>query len=98
MRDLRLTPAARRDLGEIWSFTARAWSAGQADAYLRALAGAFDALAAAPEMARERTEFDPPVRVHPFRAHLVIYRAEADHVAVIRVVHARRDWAALLGG
>jgi toxin ParE1/3/4 len=36
------------------------------------------------------------VRIHPHRAHLIVYRIEDGHLAVIRIVHARRRWQALL--
>jgi toxin ParE1/3/4 len=46
-----------------------------------------------PQMARAREEISPPVRVHPFKAHLIIYQIEADGaVFVIRVRHAFEDW------
>ena len=44
----------------------------------------------------ERTEFDPPVRLHPHKAHLIVYRLEADHLLVIRVLHRRSDWTTLI--
>ena len=49
-----------------------------------------------PELARERDEIVPPVRVHPHRAHLIVYRVGEDAVEVIRVLHSRQDWQALL--
>ncbi len=94
----RLTPAAERDLTEIWDHSARTWSVDQAEAYLRGLSQLFDTLASQPEMARERTEFRPPVRLHPHRSHLVVYRIAEGHIAILRVLHARRNWRALLGG
>ncbi|MEO1686303.1 MAG: type II toxin-antitoxin system RelE/ParE family toxin [Pseudomonadota bacterium] len=94
----RLTPAARRDLEDIWDWTAEAFSPDQADAYLRGLAEALSLIAAQPGIGRERPEIAPPVRLHPWRSHLIVYRAEAEGVLVIRVPHARRDWRALLEG
>lgn len=49
-------------------------------------------------MAPERMELDPPVRLHPYRAHLVVYVAEADGVLIVRILHGRQDWEHLLGG
>jgi len=49
-----------------------------------------------PLIARERSEIDPPVRLHPYRSHAVIYRVEADHLAVIRIAHIRQRWQSLV--
>jgi toxin ParE1/3/4 len=53
-----------------------------------------DLIAANPRMAREREEISPPVRIHPFKAHLVVYRVEENGaVFVIRIRHGHEDWA-----
>ena len=97
-RTVRLTPAARRDLEAIWDFTAGRWSVAQAETYLRGLSALFGTLAAFPEVGRERREITPPVRLHPYRAHLVVYRVETDQLLIIRVLHGRQNWPALLDG
>lgn len=43
-------------------------------------------------MARERSAFSPPLRIHPFQSHLVIYRLEDDGIAIIRVLGGHQDW------
>ena len=96
IEEYRLSPAAQNDLGGIWDYTALMWSPDQADAYLRGLAETLDVLRDHPEIARERREIDPPVRLHPYRSHLIIYRIEGDHLAIIRVVHRRQHWQAFL--
>ena len=97
LREYRLHPAALTDIDAIWDFTAQKWSVDQADAYLRGLFHAFASLIDFPERARERTEFDPPVRLLRCQSHLIIYRIEADHIAIIRVPHMQQNWGALLG-
>jgi toxin ParE1/3/4 len=92
----RLTPRARADLEEIWVYTADTWSSAQVDRYLAGLAKTFELLADMPEIARERTEFMPPVRLHPHQAHLIVCRVEVDHILVVRVPSGREDWAALI--
>lgn len=49
-----------------------------------------------PSLARERREFDPPVRIHPSAEHLIIYRIEADLILVIRILGGRQNWRAML--
>ena len=50
-RQVRLTPKARDDLEEIWSYTATTWSVEQAERYTDQIIDAFDALATTPERA-----------------------------------------------
>ena len=95
-RRLVLSPKALADLDSIWEYSARTWSAVQADLYLSALDDTFRLLCAHPDIARLRAEFTPPVRLHRNRSHLVIFVVDAGEVNVIRVVHGRSNWGALL--
>ncbi len=96
--EYRLSPAAQSDLDGIWDYTAETWSPAQAESYVRGIAETFAMLLRHPEIAREYTEIDPPVRLHPHRSHLIVYRIEADCLAVIRILHTRQHWQSLLGG
>lgn len=49
-----------------------------------------------PEMARDRGEFDPAVRLHPSAEHLIIYRIEGNQLLILRVLGASQDWHAIL--
>jgi toxin ParE1/3/4 len=91
-----LRPAAEADLSGIWLHGAASRGVGQAVRYADSLFAAFDLLAEFPEMARERGEFRPPVRIHPSGAHLVIYRREGQGVEIIRVIHAHQNLTAYL--
>ena len=51
-----------------------------------------------PEVAAERTEVSPPMRLHVHGRHVIAYRLEGWHVDVVRILHARRNWRLLLGG
>ena len=92
----RLTPKAEEDLEDIWLYSRDRWGTDQADNYLDGLLATFETLTSRPEMARERTEFDPPVRIHPTAQHLVVYRIGEDHLHVIRVLGGGQNWRALL--
>jgi len=64
----------------------------QAERYSDGLEAAFQFLADYPRAARLRTEMPRPVRAHPYKSHLIIYRADQDGVLIIRIRHAREDW------
>jgi len=91
-----ILPAAETDMSDIWHYGADNWGIEQADRYADGLFALFDLLADFPEMARERTEFDPPVRIHPSAEHLIIYRVEQDRLIILRVLGAGQDWQAIL--
>ncbi|MGF6231219.1 toxin ParE1/3/4 [Inquilinus ginsengisoli] len=92
----RLSPIALADLDDIWRYSAETWSVAQADRYLDELVRVFEMIAAMPTLAREHREFDPPVRIHVYRSHLVIYTHTGDHVAILRLLGGRQDWIAVL--
>ena len=96
MLSVRLTPQAERDLEEIWLFSAQTWSLQQAETYVAALADTFELLRITPEMAPERREISPPVRIHRHRSHLIVYRIETEVLLVIRVLHMKAHWRAAL--
>ncbi len=91
-----IRPAAEADLSGIWLQGASTWGVEQAERYADVLFAVFDLLAEFPEMARERTESTPPVRIHPTRSHLVIYRLEGQGVEIIRILHAHQNLMAYL--
>jgi len=44
-------------------------------------------------MARERHEISPPVRIHPFLSHLIVYMVDDNNdIFIIRIRHAQEDW------
>lgn len=66
----------------------RTWSAAQADRYTDILEDTLERLLFMPELARERGEFDPPVRIHPSAEHLIIYRIEGNQLLILRALGA----------
>ena len=91
-----IRPAAESDISNIWSHGAGNWGIAQADRYVDGLFSLFNLLAEFPEMARERGEFTPPVRIHPSGVHLVIYWPERQGVEIIRILHAHQNLTAYL--
>ncbi|MBD8891549.1 type II toxin-antitoxin system RelE/ParE family toxin [Roseibium litorale] len=96
LRRYRLTPKALSDLEDIWRYSANTWSPDQTDVYIDELSNRFEMIAAAPDMARERTEFTPPVRIHSHRRHLIVYTVEEEEVVVLRLLGGAQNWQAIL--
>lgn len=90
----RLTELAEDDVIGIAEDGVRLFGAAQAQRYHNELFAVFELIAASPRMARERQEISPPVRVHPFKAHLIIYTIEENgDVLIVRIRHGHEDWS-----
>jgi toxin ParE1/3/4 len=88
----RTTHRADQDIIDIYLRGVADFGAVQAEQYHHGLGAAFALLAANPRLARLRLEFVPPVSLHPYRAHLVVYVEDGAGILVLRVLHARQDW------
>ncbi|ARM10487.1 MULTISPECIES: type II toxin-antitoxin system RelE/ParE family toxin [Rhizobium] len=90
----RLTEEAEEDIIGIAETGIRLFGSAHARHYHDELYAIFDLIAANPRMARERDEISPPMRIHPFKAHLVVYTiVEGDHVLIVRIRHGHEDWS-----
>ncbi|MFT6658529.1 MAG: toxin ParE1/3/4 [Maritalea sp.] len=56
----------------------------------------FKTIASTSLIARERTEFAPPIHIHPHDRHLIIYAILDDHIAILRLLGGQQDWQAVL--
>ena len=92
-RRLVFRPAAEADLFDIWDYTAERWSLMHAQTYASEMTQLLFLLCDQPEIAPLFGALKPPVRIHRFRSHLVIFTADDKTVEVIRVVHGRSNWA-----
>ncbi|MDP2697052.1 type II toxin-antitoxin system RelE/ParE family toxin [Thalassospira sp.] len=92
----QLTHKAIADLDDIWRYSAETWSVAQADRFIDDLVHLFDILADMPTMARERPEFSPPVRLHPFGSSLIVYRVDPDHITILRLLGGSQNWQDIL--
>ena len=92
-----ILPLAEQDIANIWDDGADRWGVNQADRYFDAMVKLFNLLSAQPDIARLQDEFSPPVRIHPYGSHVVVYKTVETGIAIIRVLHNRRDILALLG-
>jgi toxin ParE1/3/4 len=87
-----LSPLARKDLREIWSYTAERWGIEQADRYIRGLHRAIETVADDPDRARRCDHIRAGYRKYSAGAHMLFFRVIADEIEVIRVLHQRMDF------
>lgn len=90
--NFRTSPLADEDIAGTYATGAMRFGLAQAERYQDGLFDAFRLLAANPRMARARSEFEPPMRFHPYRAHTIVYVEDGAAILIVRVLHGRQDW------
>lgn len=88
----RLTPRARRDLEDIWTYTVETWSAKKAEHYHGELIAAFARLATGKSRGR-RSDVRADYLKYRIGSHVVFYRMADGHIEIVRVLHERMDVA-----
>ena len=88
----RTTRQADQDIIDIYLRGCREFGEPQAERYHAGLAATLDLIASNPRIARERAEFTPPVRLHPYQSHLIVYLLDDGGVLIVRVLHGRQGW------
>ena len=96
MARFRVSNAAQADIREIGRYTQKQWGKDQRRVYLDGLNDRFLLLANTPLLAAERQTLDPPVRIHPYEKHLIVYVIEEGSILIIRVLHQSMDISTLL--
>ncbi|MCI5111645.1 MAG: type II toxin-antitoxin system RelE/ParE family toxin [Marivita sp.] len=91
-----LRPIALRDIDAIRDHSIESWGVETAVDYMTGLFDMFDLLAETPQIGRLRSETSPPVRLHPYRSHNILYTDSGSGVEILRILHSRRNWAILL--
>lgn len=90
MKALRFTPAAIRDLEEIWDYTAANWDEVQAERYIEALEAACRRLSGGTANGRSASTRIPCMK-YPCGSHFIYYQEDTISVTVVRVLHRRMD-------
>ena len=88
----RTTRKADQDIIDIYVQGCREFGQTQAERYHAGLAAIFDLIADNPRIARERLEFNPVVRLHPYQSHMIVYLLDDAGVLIVRVLHGRQEW------
>lgn len=97
MADLRLTPAARRDLELIREYGTAEFGAEVARQHLQGFARCFALLRRYPLAGEARPEFDLAIRSLSHRPHRLLYQVDGNRVLIVRILHYRQDVHGALG-
>lgn len=94
----RISPQARDDLVEIWTYVAvENFAPVAADRLMDRFLEQFDALGRHPLMGRQRPEFGPDWRLFHVGRYVVFYQPVKSGVEIVRVVHGARNFGRVLG-
>jgi toxin ParE1/3/4 len=88
----RTTLEADEDIVRIYIQGVANFGVDQADAYFEGLFETFEILAVNPQMARERSELSPSIRIHPYGSHVVAYMIDGEDILIVRILHGSQDW------
>jgi toxin ParE1/3/4 len=87
-----LSPAAIRDIDEIWDYTADTWNERQANAYVSKIRDACHSLADGRSQGRSIGTVRPGYWKLPVGSHFLVYRlVQGNVIDVVRVLHNRMD-------
>lgn len=92
---VRLSPLARRDLDEIWDYTADHWGVDRANDYVANLRKTAEALASTASLSADASYLGEGLRKARSGAHLIYFQL-TDEIDVVRILHERRDASELI--
>jgi len=91
--DLKFSPQANADLLDIWSYIATDNSKAAEKLVAQIKAACTTIMQFPLGMGKERLELAKDIRSHAVDRYIIFYRAKADIVEVVRVMHSARDIA-----
>jgi toxin ParE1/3/4 len=99
LRRYSLSRTAEQDLQDIKGYLVQAAGGEVARRVLRRIKLAIERLAHSPELGHWREDLtNHPVKFWPVFSYLIVYLPEQRPLLIVRVLHAKRDVAAILRG
>jgi toxin ParE1/3/4 len=95
MPQVNKSTQAEHDLMDLWYYIEERSGEDRADAVLRQINKTLATVAGQPGMGRSRNELREGLRSLPVLSYMIFYRPIENGIEVVRVLHGRRDFAAL---
>lgn len=89
------TPISKADILEIGSYLSEIASQATAESLLLSIHSAGEGLSHHPYLWRARDDVLKGVRFAPLQSYFICYRINATTIEILRIIHQRRDAAAL---
>lgn len=90
-RKVNITPRAKADLQDIWTYTLEIWGEAQADKYIGELFERFEWLAEQPQLGKHRPDVENGYHCFGQGRHLVFYLIRDTAIDIIGVPHESMD-------
>jgi toxin ParE1/3/4 len=87
-----LSPRARADLEDIWTYSAQRWGTDQAEDYIRRVQHAIETVAQEPRKGRACDEIRRGYRKYPAGSHVLFYRSMKAGIDIVRILHSHMDF------
>ena len=94
-RHVTWSPASRDDLRDIGDHAVQTYSLKQAEEFLTLIYTAGQELVELPLLWRVREDMGD-IRLFPIAPYFICYRVQDEKIEIVRIVHQKRDIAALL--
>jgi toxin ParE1/3/4 len=91
VKQYELTPLARFDMREIWTYTVQQWGRRVADRYIRDLTAALEAIAHDPYIGVATEWIERDCRKQIFRSHVIFYVPTNEGAVIARILHQQMD-------
>ncbi len=88
----RIFPVSQSDVADIWNYTAETWGPDQAEAYVRRVKRATQAIATDYQLGRAGEENRSGDWKYLVGSHVLFYRIDLDSIDVIRILHSLGDF------
>ena len=89
--DVKFSVQADEDIIDCYLYGFLNFGKAQAESYEQGLRHTISLIAENPKIARERSGYAKPVRIHHHAKHYIVYRIETEHILIVRVLRDEVD-------